>query len=131
MVPASFGCGSAVLAAMAMLAPSSAARLAMARPMPRLAPVMNSVLPLRSAMLFLPLPARLFRGGAHRPVGPPELVDALGIQLSRHQAVPHQVMQMSQRLADGQRDMPADIALEQQRQRRRHRMRLPQRLQQG
>src|SRR6516165_8538669 len=47
MVPASFGCGSAVLAATAMLAPSRAARSAMASPMPRLAPVMNSVLPAR------------------------------------------------------------------------------------
>src|SRR5690554_5276256 len=49
MVPGSFGCGSAVLAAMAMLAPSRAARSAMARPMPRLAPVMNSVLPFKLA----------------------------------------------------------------------------------
>src|SRR5579863_5014232 len=46
-VPASFGCGSAVLAAMAILAPSAAARSAIARPIPRLAPVMNSVLPAR------------------------------------------------------------------------------------
>src|ERR1700739_1132907 len=45
MVPASFGCGVAVLAAMAMLAPSRAARSAMARPMPREAPVMKSVFP--------------------------------------------------------------------------------------
>src|SRR5690606_14002518 len=49
MVPGSFGCGSAVLAAMAMLAPSRAARSAMASPMPRLAPVMNSVLPFKLA----------------------------------------------------------------------------------
>src|SRR6516225_2853235 len=47
MVPLSFGCGSAVLAAMAILAPSRAAFSAMARPMPREAPVMNSVLPFR------------------------------------------------------------------------------------
>src|SRR5437588_337249 len=46
MVPSSFGCGVAVLAAMAMLAPSRAARSAIASPMPRDAPVMNSVLPL-------------------------------------------------------------------------------------
>src|SRR6478609_3418373 len=45
MVPSSFGCGSAVLAAIAMFAPSAAAFSAMARPMPREAPVMNSVLP--------------------------------------------------------------------------------------
>src|SRR6185369_10743483 len=46
MVPSSFGCGVSVLAAMAMLAPSRAARSAIASPMPRDAPVMNSVLPL-------------------------------------------------------------------------------------
>ena len=45
MVPGSLGCGVAVLAAMAMLAPSRAARSAMASPMPREAPVMNRVLP--------------------------------------------------------------------------------------
>src|SRR5580704_15988520 len=45
MVPASLGCGSAVFAAMAILAPSRAARSAIARPMPREAPVMNWVLP--------------------------------------------------------------------------------------
>ena len=44
-VPASLGCGSAVLAISAMLAPSAAARLAIASPMPRLAPEMNMVLP--------------------------------------------------------------------------------------
>src|SRR5580693_46457 len=45
MVPCSFGCGSAVFAATAILAPSRAARSAIARPMPREAPVMNRVLP--------------------------------------------------------------------------------------
>jgi len=45
MVPLSFGCGSAVFAAIAMLAPSRAARSAIASPMPRLPPDMNSVLP--------------------------------------------------------------------------------------
>jgi hypothetical protein len=45
IVPSSLGCGVSVLAAMATLAPSRAARSAMARPMPRDAPVMNSVLP--------------------------------------------------------------------------------------
>ena len=44
MVPGSFGCGSVVLAAITILAPSLAARNAIARPMPRDAPVMNSVL---------------------------------------------------------------------------------------
>src|ERR1700756_3170403 len=47
MVPGSLGCGSAVLAMRAMLAPSAAARLAIARPIPRLAPDMNIVLPER------------------------------------------------------------------------------------
>src|SRR6201996_3756721 len=42
-VPGSLGCGSAVLAISAMLAPSWAARFAMARPIPRLAPEMNMV----------------------------------------------------------------------------------------
>src|SRR5436190_7398528 len=50
MVPLSRGCGSAVLAAMATLAPSRAARSAIESPMPRLAPEMNSVLPLSDAM---------------------------------------------------------------------------------
>src|SRR5262245_15937446 len=44
MVPGSFGCGSVVFAATTMLAPSFAARSAIARPIPRDAPVMNSVL---------------------------------------------------------------------------------------
>src|SRR5580698_4538692 len=61
MVPLSFGCGSAVFAAIATLAPSRAARNAIASPMPRLAPEMNSVLPLSEVMevssnSFLPLP---------------------------------------------------------------------------
>src|SRR5579862_8432345 len=45
MVPGNRFCRSAVLAAMAILAPSRAARSAMASPMPREAPVMNSVFP--------------------------------------------------------------------------------------
>src|SRR5262245_5885295 len=45
MVPGSLGCGVSVLAAMTMLAPSRAARSAMASPMPREAPVMKSVRP--------------------------------------------------------------------------------------
>src|ERR1700719_2594087 len=47
MVPASFGCGAVVLAAIATFSPSRAARSAMASPMPRLAPVIKSVLPER------------------------------------------------------------------------------------
>src|SRR5258708_21782901 len=50
MVPFSFGCGSAVLAAIATLAPSRAARSAIESPMPRLPPDTNSVLPLRDVM---------------------------------------------------------------------------------
>lgn len=46
MVPGNFACAVSVLAAIATLAPSRAARSAMASPMPRDAPVMNSVLPL-------------------------------------------------------------------------------------
>src|SRR5690242_9027308 len=46
MVPSSLGCRSTVLAAMATLAPSAAALSAIARPMPREAPVTNKVFPL-------------------------------------------------------------------------------------
>src|SRR5215510_8992725 len=49
-VPGSFGWGSLVLATTAMLAPSCAARSAIDFPIPRLAPVMNSVFPLRLAI---------------------------------------------------------------------------------
>ncbi|MEA3221183.1 MAG: hypothetical protein OZX49_02302 [Immundisolibacter sp.] len=52
MVPGSLGCGWLVLAAMTMLAPSSAARSAIALPMPRLAPVMKSVFPYRLSIGF-------------------------------------------------------------------------------
>ena len=52
MVPGSVGCGSEVLAAKATLAPSRAARSAIARPMPREPPLMNRVLPWRD-MIFL------------------------------------------------------------------------------
>src|SRR5271165_4721487 len=45
MVPGNRGCGLAVLAAMAMLAPSLAARSAIAKPIPRLPPVINRVRP--------------------------------------------------------------------------------------
>src|SRR5215467_11765009 len=47
MVPGSFGWGVSVFAAIATLAPSRAARNATASPIPREAPVMKSVLPLR------------------------------------------------------------------------------------
>src|SRR5699024_3265604 len=42
-VPGSFGCGSAVLANSTMLAPSSAKRLAIAKPIPRLPPEIRTV----------------------------------------------------------------------------------------
>ena len=45
IVPSSFGCGLSVLAISATLAPSRAARSAIARPMPRLPPLMNAVRP--------------------------------------------------------------------------------------
>ena len=45
MVPGSLGCGSAVLAAMMTLAPSLAARKAIALPMPRDAPEIKMVFP--------------------------------------------------------------------------------------
>src|ERR1700682_6619005 len=53
MVPASFGCGVSVFAAIATLAPSCAALSAMASPMPRDAPVMNRVFCLSVAIGFL------------------------------------------------------------------------------
>ncbi|KAG0906055.1 hypothetical protein G6F31_021860 [Rhizopus arrhizus] len=54
MVPGSFGFGTDDLAAMATLAPSRAARNAMARPMPREPPVMKSVLPCRLPTFHTP-----------------------------------------------------------------------------
>lgn len=48
MVPGSFECGLAVLAAITTLAPSLAALIAMAFPIPLLAPVMNIVRPARA-----------------------------------------------------------------------------------
>ena len=50
-VPASLGCGWSVLAISATLPPSAATRLAISRPMPRLAPEMNMV---RPASVFIP-----------------------------------------------------------------------------
>src|ERR1700733_15184652 len=55
MVPLSFGCGSAVLAAIATLAPSRAARSAIASPMPRLPPDMNRVLAWRDVIERTPV----------------------------------------------------------------------------
>src|SRR5262249_31864930 len=53
IVPSSLGCGVSVLAAIATLAPSRAARSAIASPIPREAPVMNKVLPLSDIVLPL------------------------------------------------------------------------------
>src|SRR5471030_591529 len=55
MVPLSRRCGSAVLAAIATLAPSRAARNAIASPMPRLPPDTNSVLPLSDVIRRTPV----------------------------------------------------------------------------
>src|SRR5580658_7142360 len=54
IVPSSAGCGSVVFAATTMLAPSAAARRAIALPIPRLAPVMNSVFPRSEGIGRLP-----------------------------------------------------------------------------
>src|ERR1700732_1983636 len=76
MVPLSFGCGSAVLAAIATLAPSRAARSAIASPIPRLAPDMNSVLPLSDVIGRPPV------GGAVNPTPIPEAGNsALGVNV--------------------------------------------------
>ena len=53
IVPGSFGFGSAVFAAIAIDAPSAAARNAIARPIPRDPPVINIRLPLSD--IFYPL----------------------------------------------------------------------------
>src|SRR5690242_2406606 len=102
-VPSSLGCGSAVLAISATLAPSRAARSAMARPMPRLPPEMNKVLPASvigvfptesgnparsGSMPFIFLqaaPGRLDLGLGGGAVGPGRVPDALArLQLLVH-----------------------------------------------
>src|SRR6476620_5713000 len=52
MVPSSFGCGSVVLAAIAMLAPSRASLSAIALPIPRLPPVIITVFPFSDILSF-------------------------------------------------------------------------------
>src|ERR1700761_5066482 len=92
MVPGRCLCGSAVLAAMATLAPSRAARRAIARPMPRLAPVTNRVLPAR-------LPgSRIARssGGLFRGAVP---VDPGRIAFAHRVAAAQQAVEMRQALA--------------------------------
>lgn len=54
-MPGNFGCGSDVLAAMTILAPSFAAFNAMALPIPRLAPVMKMVFPASFLQFSAPL----------------------------------------------------------------------------
>jgi len=54
IVPGSEGCGSDVLAAIAILAPSRAARSATARPIPREPPLIKMVLP--ASVLFIAIP---------------------------------------------------------------------------
>ena len=56
IVPGSFGCASTVFAATATFAPSCAARIAIARPMPRDPPVMKSVR--SSSVRFTAIPHR-------------------------------------------------------------------------
>src|ERR1700716_3388328 len=68
MVPGSLGCGASVLAAIAILAPSRAARSAIASPMPREAPVMSRVLP-ASDIVFLHRHHGILRDGRNRRVG--------------------------------------------------------------
>src|SRR5450755_521369 len=73
MVPLSLGCGSAVFAASATLAPSCAARNAIASPMPRLPPDTNSVLPLRDVITRTPLGF----GSLRKTQGTPNLPQAI------------------------------------------------------
>src|ERR1700677_2253971 len=88
MVPGRCLCGSAVLAAMAILAPSRAARSAMARPMPRLAPVTKRVLPDRL----------MDRSSNSCPTIPD---DAGRVRGGRDAAADAQAVQMRQGLAGG------------------------------
>src|SRR5450432_623717 len=67
MVPGSLGCGVSVLPIAAMFAPSRAALSAMARPIPRLAPVMKRVLDARGVAIRRIIVAGLSRKkGARR-----------------------------------------------------------------
>src|SRR5258706_4556980 len=100
MVPGNLGWGSVVLAAMATLAPSAAARRAMALPMPREAPVMNKVLPFKSAIgvllgsfelrpalrVFGQLSVRLFQ---HFVLGQEDDAHVVHVRLAEPRAVDH------------------------------------------
>src|ERR1700722_19843835 len=101
MVPGRCLCGSAVLAAMAMLAPSRAALSAMARPMPRLAPVMKRVLPAR-LIAFAP-------SGSDGAVP----VDAGAVAAPLGAAATHQAVEKRQALAGRHaQHLLGDLALE-------------------
>src|SRR5450432_4895013 len=71
MVPGSLGCGVSVFPIAAMFAPSRAARSAMARPIPRLAPVMKRVLDARGVAIPRIIVAGLIRkkGARRQPRG--------------------------------------------------------------
>src|SRR5919197_5878172 len=106
MVPGSLGCGSVVFAATITLAPSRAARRAIARPIPRLAPVMNSVLPFRSAMAS---PSRV----AHHLLGPDPLVELLGgDQPELHRGLLQRLVLLVRLLGDLRCVVVADVRVE-------------------
>src|SRR5688572_24891582 len=63
IVPGNFGCGSVVFPQTTMLAPSAAARMAIAWPMPRVAPVIKTVRPLKD------IRAQFNRGYTDAPMG--------------------------------------------------------------
>src|SRR5580693_6743748 len=103
MVPGRCLCGSAVLAAMATLAPSRAARRAIARPMPRLAPVTNKV-----------LPARLMASSSGALSGRAVPIDPGRIAFTHRVAPSQQTVEVGQALAGGHaQHLVVDLALEQ------------------
>src|SRR5215831_5009024 len=83
IVPGSLGWGCVVLAAMAMLAPSLAARSAIALPMPRLAPVMKRVFPRRLATV---------------PLGDEQLCALLGLGIFHDAGAPANALARRKRL---------------------------------
>src|ERR671919_2909426 len=115
MVPGSFGCGSVVLAATITLAPSRAARTAMASPIPRLAPVMNNVFPFRSA-----IPASARSGVADHLLRPNPLIELL----RRHQpelegGFPQSLVLLVRLLGDLRGIVVADVRIERRHQHQR------------
>src|ERR1700733_12194804 len=87
MVPGSFGCGVAVLAAMAILAPSRAARSAIASPMPREAPEMKTVLPAKLVMLA-PVSAAAYALASSAQAGCATMRDAVRGEGRKHEHTP-------------------------------------------